>query len=76
MMYIDDCIEATIKFLTADPNLLKRNAYNLAGISFSPEELAFEVQRLIPGFKMIYEPDFRQKIADGWPKSIDDSESF
>lgn len=75
MMYIDDCIEATIRFLTADPNKLKRATYNLAGISFTPEQLAFEVERLIPGFKMIYAPDFRQAIADSWPKSIDDSES-
>lgn len=59
MMYIDDCIDATIKFLVADPNKLKRCTYNLAGISFTPEELAFEVSRLIPGFKMHYEPDFR-----------------
>ena len=75
MMYIDDCIDATIKFLTADPNKLKRCTYNLAGISFSPEELAHEVQLLVPGFKMIYEPDFRQAVADSWPKSIDDRES-
>jgi len=50
MMYIDDCIDATVRFLKADPNRLRRNVYNLAGISFTPEELAIEVERLIPGF--------------------------
>ncbi len=75
MMYIDDCIEGTVSFLSADPNRLTRSTYNLAGISFTPEQLAAEVEKLIPGFKMIYAPDFRQAIANSWPKSIDDSES-
>ena len=74
MMYIDDCIDATVRFLKADPNKLKRATYNFAGISFTPEQLAAEVEKLVPGFKMIYAPDFRQAIADSWPKSIDDKE--
>lgn len=75
MMYIDDCIEATIQFLKADPNNLQRDVYNLAGISFTPEQLAVEVQRLIPGTEIEYEPDFRESIAQQWPTSIDDTES-
>lgn len=75
MMYIDDCIEATVKFMSCDPKRLTRTTYNLAGISFTPEQLAAEVEKLIPGFKMIYAPDFRQAIADSWPGSIDDKES-
>ena len=49
MMYIDDCIEATMLYLKADPNSLTRHVYNLAGISFTPAEFSREVQRLIPG---------------------------
>ena len=74
MMYIDDCIEGTVRFLAADPHKLSRTSYNLAGISFTPEQLAAEVEKLIPGFRMNYSPDFRQAIADSWPKSIDDKE--
>ena len=75
MMYIDDCISGTVDFLSADPNKLTRTCYNFAGISFTPEQLAAEVEKLIPGFKMIYQPDFRQAIADSWPGSIDDKEA-
>lgn len=75
MMYIDDCINATVRYMAADATRLTRPCYNLAGISFTPEQLAAEVAQLIPGFKIIYEPDFRQKIADSWPQSIDDRES-
>lgn len=60
MMYIDDCIEATVKFLQADPNKLQRNTYNLAGISFTPKELTEACAKLIPGSTVSYEPDFRQ----------------
>ena len=51
----------------------ERGSYNLAGISFSPEEIAAEVARHIPGFQMNYAPDERQTYADSWPRSIDDS---
>lgn len=61
--------------MSADKKKLTRTVYNLAGISFTPEQLAAEVAKLIPGFKIIYEPDFRQAIADSWPGSIDDKES-
>ena len=72
MLYIDDCIDATIKFLKADKHRLTRNVYNLAGISFTPKELSAAVTELIPGTKIEYEPDYRQAIADSWPKSLDD----
>lgn len=75
MMYIDDCIDATIRFLKADPNKLNRCIFNLAGISFTPEELIDAVEKLIPGFTHSYIPDPRQAIAHNWPKSIDDTDS-
>ena len=73
MIYIDDCIDATVQYLKADPNKLGKHVYNLAGISFTPEEMCREVQRLIPGTVIEFEPDYRQDIANQWPKSIDDS---
>ena len=74
MIYIDDCIDATIKYLKADAHNLKRSVYNLAGISFTPEMLATEVMKLIPGLEVSYEPcSTRSKIAASWPKALDDS---
>jgi len=58
-MYIDDCISGTINFLKADSTKLKRRTYNLAGISFDPEQLATSLKKLIPDFEITYEPDFR-----------------
>jgi len=62
--------------LNADTHNLKRRVYNLAGISFSPEQIAAAVKRHIPDFTITYEPDFRQAIAETWPRSLDDSDSF
>ncbi len=74
MMYMPDCIEATIGIMMADAGRLKRHdAYNVAGMSFSAGALAEEISRHIPGFECTYEPDSRQKIADSWPRSVDDS---
>jgi nucleoside-diphosphate-sugar epimerase len=74
MMYMPDCIKATIDLMEADLNRLKHHAdFNLAAMSFSPAELVAEIQRHIPEFTCEYQPDFRQAIADSWPQSIDDS---
>jgi nucleoside-diphosphate-sugar epimerase len=74
MMYMPDAIRATISVMDSEASQIKiRSSYNIAGISFSPEEIATEITKHIPGFVMSYEPDFRQAIADSWPQSIDDS---
>lgn len=77
MMYMPDAIKATLQLMHADADKVKiRSSYNLAGISFSPEEIAAEIKKYIPGFKIAYEPDFRQQIADSWPRSINESAAF
>jgi nucleoside-diphosphate-sugar epimerase len=74
MMYMDDAIEATIKIMDADASTIKvRSSYNLAAMSFTPEEIANEIKKIVPEFKISYHSDFRQSIADSWPQSIDDS---
>lgn len=74
MMYMEDAVRATLELMDASSErITKRGGYNLAGVSFTPHEIANEIQRRIPTFKIEYKPDFRQKIAEGWPNSIDDS---
>ncbi len=74
MMYMDDAIKATIQIMLAPKEEIKiRSSYNLSGMSFTPEQIATEIKKHYPDFEMSYEPDFRQKIADSWPASIDDS---
>ena len=74
MMYMDDAVNATIKLMQAKPEDIKiRTSYNLAAIDFTPKEITIEIQKLIPDFKISYNPDFRQEIADSWPQIIDDS---
>jgi len=74
MMYMPDAIQATIQIMDVDKENLKiHNSYNIAGISFTPEELAKAIQKYIPDFTIDYQPDFRQAIAESWPESIDDS---
>ena len=76
MMYMDDAIKATIDLMHADKEKIKiRSSYNLAGISFSPVEITEEIKKHIPDFTISYAPDFRQAIANSWPKSINDSEA-
>mgnify|MGYP000242821366 FL=1 len=74
MMYMTDAIKATLKIMQADSDKIKiRSSYNIAGCSFSPEELANEIQSYIPDFKISYNKDYRQEIADSWPNSLEDS---
>lgn len=74
MMYMPDCIMGTIDLMEADISKLKHHSdFNMASMSFSAGELADEIKKHIPDFKCGFKPDFRQAIADSWPKSIDDS---
>ena len=74
MMFMDDAIKATIDLMQAsETNITIRSSYNLSAISFTPKEVAEEIQKYIQEFELSCEPDFRQEIADSWPKSIDDS---
>lgn len=74
MMYMDDAIRATIEIMQAPAENIKiRSSYNLSAMDFTPKEIAETIKHHIPVFTIAYEPDFRQKIADSWPQSIDDS---
>jgi nucleoside-diphosphate-sugar epimerase len=76
MMYMDDAIKATIGIMDAPSKKIKiRSSYNLAAVSYAPEDVAASIQKHIPDFEINYEPDFRQAIADTWPQSMDDSEA-
>lgn len=73
MMHMEDAINATIGIMQAPAEQVKiRSSYNIAGCSFSPKEIATEIQKHIPDFKISYKPDSRQQIADSWPQSIND----
>lgn len=74
MMYMEDCIKATLDLMDAPvENLIHHADFNVAAISFTPKTLAAEIKKHIPEFEITYKVDYRQKIADSWPKSIDDS---
>lgn len=74
MMYMPDAIRATMELMEAPADKISvRTSYNVAGMSFSPKEIAGSIKELIPDFEMGYKPDSRQAIADSWPQSIDDS---
>jgi nucleoside-diphosphate-sugar epimerase len=74
MMYMPDAIRATLELMEApSDNVSVRTSYNIAAMSFSPSTIAASIQQHIPGFTISYAPDYRQKIAESWPKSIDDS---
>lgn len=73
MMHMEDAIRATIEIMHApEENIKIRGSYNLAGISFTPQQIAEEIKKHIPDFIISYKPDFRQAIADSWPQSIED----
>jgi nucleoside-diphosphate-sugar epimerase len=75
MMYMPDAIRAITELMEADPaGLEHRNAFNITAMNFTPDELAAEIRKHVPGFAIDYEVDpVRQAIADSWPRSVDDS---
>ncbi len=74
MMYMPDAIRATIELMEAPAERIKvRTSYNLSSMSFSPQEIHQEIKKHLPDFQISYQPDYRQHIADSWPKSIDDA---
>ena len=74
MMHIEDAVRATIELMHAPSEKITiRSSYNLAAMSFTPKQLAEKIQNYLPNFKIDYQIDFRQNIADSWPQSIDDS---
>lgn len=76
MMYMPDGIRATLDLMHAPTEAIKiRSSYNLAGMSFDPQEIHESIKRHYPDFKVNYKIDFRQEIANSWPSSIDDSEA-
>ncbi|SDE85369.1 Nucleoside-diphosphate-sugar epimerase [Mucilaginibacter pineti] len=73
MMYMPDAIRATLELMDAPAEKLSiRTGYNVHALSFTPEQLAAEITKHLPAFKMYYKPDFRQQIADSWPASVND----
>ena len=76
MIFMDDAIRSTVELMqAAKENIKTRTSYNLGSMSFSPNEITEEIQKLYPNFKVEYNADFRQEIADKWPKSINDDEA-
>lgn len=76
MIYMEDAVRATMELMECPSNQIKiRTSYNLAGLSFTPQEIADEIKKHLPDFTIQYKPDFRQAIADSWPASIDDSKA-
>jgi nucleoside-diphosphate-sugar epimerase len=76
MMYMPDCISATIQLMEADGSGLRHHGdYNVAAMSFTPAELAEAIREHLPEFRITYRPDYRQQIAESWPASIDDSQA-
>jgi nucleoside-diphosphate-sugar epimerase len=76
MMYMPDAIRATLELMDAPADTLStRLAYNISAMSFSPKEIATEIQKHIPNFEISYAPDFRQQIAESWPGSIGDAQA-
>jgi threonine 3-dehydrogenase len=73
MMYMPDCIKSTIDLIEADENKLVHRSFNVTAMSFTPEDVTNEIKKHIPDFETSYEPDFRQQIAETWPRSLDDS---
>ncbi|XP_020917553.1 L-threonine 3-dehydrogenase, mitochondrial [Exaiptasia diaphana] len=75
MIYLPDCLRATVELLEAPQKALKSRTYNLSAISFTPEEIADELKKHVPHLEVEYEPDERQLIADSWPEVLDDTDA-
>src|SRR5690606_32666122 len=76
MMYMDDAIKATLQLMdSVNEKIQVRSAYNISAMNFCPSEIALEIKQYIPEFEIVYNPDFRQTIAESWPQSIDDSKA-
>lgn len=76
MMFMDDAIRATMDIMKTDSvNVKERSSYNLAAMSFTPAQIGESIKKSIPDFTLSYDPDFRQRIADSWPNSVDDSDA-
>ncbi len=74
LLFMPDAIQATIDLMESDRNKLSiSGGYNMGGMSITPGQISDEIRKHIPGFKVDYKPDFRQEIAESWPRSIDDS---
>ncbi len=75
MMYMPDALNAAISLMEADPTrLIHRNAFNIASMSFDPEEIYAAIKKIRPEFEMVYQIDpVKQAIADSWPDSLDDT---
>ncbi|WMI65722.1 NAD-dependent epimerase/dehydratase family protein [Aestuariibaculum sp. YM273] len=76
MIYMEDTIRATLELMDAPKESISvRTSYNLQGMSFTPEEITVSIQKYYPNFKVTYNPDFRQNIAENWPSSLDDHQA-
>lgn len=76
MLYMPDAIRATLELMDAPAGQIAvRTSYNLAGLSFTPAQLAAAIRKELPGFNISYKPDLRQHIADSWPGSVSDTEA-
>lgn len=74
MMYMPDAIRATLELMHAEAASIRiRSSYNVSGMNFSPAELGEAIRAHLPGFELAYQPDFRQAIADSWPRRVDDT---
>jgi nucleoside-diphosphate-sugar epimerase len=74
MMYMPDAVQAAVELMAAPASALTvRGSYNINAMNFSPRELVLAIQRYVPQLKVVYRPDHRQAIAEGWPLSLNDS---
>ena len=76
LMYMDDAVHAATQLMETEASQISiRSSYNLRAFSVCPKDLAESIKKIVPDFKITYNPDFRQKIADSWPESIDDAQA-